>query len=477
MPVDARLNTIDSACSTERLSASLLEMSGTGAPGRTATPSPTRPTSTRSAATLPSLANSSSAAGGAITTSNTSPPPMRLSISGVVLNAIFTSWPDCLRNAAAAALSPGSIAPALNTLISAATAVPATAHNSNAVQCLISGLPETEQITTASFGAGARIFHDLRPFRNLARDIVGELPRRACGDFRAERLEPLAQVRQAQHLDDVAVEPLDERRGRTPRHDNAVPGDRLEPGYARLGQGRQLGHRRRTPGGRDRERAQPPGLDVGNHRSRGREHELRLTGDDVGERRLRALVGHVHHIDSRHRLEEFSGEVRGRAAPRGRVIELARPRFRQGDQLLHRARGNVRIHDEDVGLDRHQRDRREVLHRIVAEAAVQALIGRENAVVAEEPGGAVGRALRDELGGDVAARARPVLDHHLLAPKAGELLAQGAREDVARTSGGEADDEAHRLPRPALGTGSARKRESDEQGGGDAFHGLLLLRT
>src|SRR6266851_4493714 len=31
MPLEARLNTIDSACSTERLSASLLEMSGTAA--------------------------------------------------------------------------------------------------------------------------------------------------------------------------------------------------------------------------------------------------------------------------------------------------------------------------------------------------------------------------------------------------------------------------------------------------------------
>src|SRR5437899_2915034 len=95
-----------------------------------------------------------------------------------------------------------------------------------------SASPETAQITTASLGAGARIFHDFRPFRNLARDVVGEIPRRARGDFRAERLEPLAQVGQAQHLDDVAVEPLDERRGRGRGHDDAVPGDRLEPRYA-----------------------------------------------------------------------------------------------------------------------------------------------------------------------------------------------------------------------------------------------------
>jgi len=86
-------------------------------------------------------------------------------------------------------------------------------------------------------------------------------------------------------------------------------------------------------------------------------------------------------------------------------------------------------------------------------------------------------ALRAASSAAILPPARPVLDHHLLVPKIGELLAQGAREDVARTPGGEADDEAHRLPRPALGTGSARKRESCEQGGGDAFHGLFLPRT
>src|SRR5712692_5737045 len=98
------------------------------------------------------------------------------------------------------------------------------------------------------------------------------------------------------------------------------------------------------------------------------------------------------------------------AAARGRVVQLARLRLRQGDQLLHRPHRNARIHDEDVGLDRDQRDRREVLDRVVAELAVKALVGREDAVVAEEPGGAVGRALRDQLGGDIAAGPGAVLD-------------------------------------------------------------------
>src|SRR5258706_4826559 len=150
--------------------------------------------------------------------------------------------------------------------------------------------------------------------------------------------------------------------------------------------------------------------------------------------------------------------MRDRAAARGRVVELARLRLRQGDQLLHRARGNVRIHDQDVGLDRDQRDRREILYRVVAEFAVETLVGRENAVVAEEPGSAVGRALRDDLRGDIAAGPGAVLDHDLLRPELGELLAEGAREDIARAARGEADDEPDGLFRPGLRGGSARER-------------------
>src|SRR5260370_33480 len=140
MPLDARLNTIDSAASTERLSASPLEMSGTGAPGRTATPIPTLPRLARSAATLPPAANSSSAAGGAVPPPHPSRPPAGVPVSRAV-------W------------------------------------------------------------------------------------------------EPLARVADAQHTDDVRVEPCHEGpwRGRGPDH--AVPGDRFETRHARLRHGRKLGHR------------------------------------------------------------------------------------------------------------------------------------------------------------------------------------------------------------------------------------------
>src|SRR6266853_200498 len=84
------------------------------------------------------------------------------------------------------------------------------------------------------------------------------------------------------------------------------------------------------------------------------------------------------------------------------------------------------------------------------------------------------RSLRDQFGCDIAAGPGAVLDHDLLAPGFGELLAQGAREDIARAARGEADDETDGLLRPGLGLGSARKRNGDEQGSGDASHELLF---
>src|ERR1043166_67094 len=64
MPLEARLNTIESASSTERLSDSRLEMSGRAAPGRTAGPSPPRPRGARSPRPSPAPTKSSGHAGG-----------------------------------------------------------------------------------------------------------------------------------------------------------------------------------------------------------------------------------------------------------------------------------------------------------------------------------------------------------------------------------------------------------------------------
>src|ERR1041384_5057612 len=460
---------MESASKTDFFSASALEMSGTGAPGRTATPIPTRPTLTCCGASLPVFESSSISAGGAMTTSWTSPSPMRLRIWGAVLNDSFTSWPLSFWKALAAAFSPGSTAPALRTLISAA---PANWKTATAITAPASCFGFITSVSW-SLDPCPRVSHHLGPLGDLAGDVVGELARRSGVYLGAERGETLAQIGLRKRADDVAVQPLDEGRGRRGRDHDAVPGERLEAGHARLGYRGQVGHAGGAPRGGDGQRAELPGLDERNHRRRSGEHELHLARDQVGQGGLRAFVRDVHQVDACHGLEELTRKVcRGPGAGRG-VVELSRAFLRKLDQLHDRMDRHLWIHHQDVRLHRHQGNGGEILHRVVAEAAVEALVRGEDAVVAQEPGVAIGRALRHRLGRDVTAGARTVLDHHLLAPALAELLPERSRQDVARAARGESDHEADRLlgktlcQRMRRRAGEQQRRRRQAQGSED----------
>ena len=67
-----------------------------------------------------------------------------------------------------------------------------------------------------------------------------------------------------------------------------------------------------------------------------------------------------------------------------------------------------------------------------------------------ENGVAVGWALRDQVGADVAAGARTVVDDNGLTPGLAEFRADGTRHDVERTARWERHDQADGLVRIAL---------------------------
>jgi hypothetical protein len=102
-------------------------------------------------------------------------------------------------------------------------------------------------------------------------------------------------------------------------------------------------------------------------------------------------------------------------------------------------------------------DRREIAQRVERHAAVEMWIDRDLAVRKQPYRVAVGRRLGDQLGGDVAVRARPVLDDHRLAERLRQLLRQHARRDVGRAAGRDRNDEADRARRK-LGEGDAGRR-------------------
>jgi len=72
--------------------------------------------------------------------------------------------------------------------------------------------------------------------------------------------------------------------------------------------------------------------------------------------------------------------------------------------------------------------------------------------------GAVGRGLGDRVGADIAARARAVLDHDLLAETGAELLRDDPRDDVGAAAGREGDDQADRPIGPSGIAWSGRRR-------------------
>ena len=176
---------------------------------------------------------------------------------------------------------------------------------------------------------------------------------------------------------------------------------------------------------------------------------------EIGEGRGAALVRHMHDVDAGHRLEQFGRQMRRAAEARRAVEELTGLRFGERDEFRHRFRRNIRIDRHQVRHPCDDGDRLDVLDRIVGHVLLNILVDRVGARRADDEGVAVRIGLGDEIGGDVAACARLVLDDELLAVFFRELLRHEAAENVGGAAGGERHDEFHRMVRPRCGFGRA----------------------
>ena len=92
------------------------------------------------------------------------------------------------------------------------------------------------------------------------------------------------------------------------------------------------------------------------------------------------------------------------------------------------------MRDERVRGPRHQRHRSKVPRRVVRDLADQG-IDDEASRPDRKQRIAIGRGLGDEVGADVAARARTVLDEERLSPGLRELLGDQTHDDVVRPAG------------------------------------------
>ena len=148
-------------------------------------------------------------------------------------------------------------------------------------------------------------------------------------------------------------------------------------------------------------------------------------------------------------LNSSMRHVRRGADARRAVGELAGLLLRERDELGERLRRHRRIDDQDVGRGRGERDRREILDRVVGHLLVEHGIERQRARRHQE-GVAVGRGARDALDADHVAGAGAVLDEELLLERLGEMLGHDARDDVGAAGGRGGHDDAHGAGGPGL---------------------------
>ena len=203
------------------------------------------------------------------------------------------------------------------------------------------------------------------------------------------------------------------------------------------------------------ESAQPAAPDVVGGGRDVVEHHLHLTGDQVGQRRRAAAVGHVHHVDAGHHLEQLARHVdRGAVAGR-RHVELAGIGLGVGDQLGDRLDRKRRMDIHHVGKADDAGDRDDVAQKVETELVVERGvdgIGRRH----QQQRVAVRRGAHDRLGGDIGAAAGPAFHHDRLAEPLRQPLPGEPRGDVGGAARGIADDQADRPRRVGLRPGPAR---------------------
>jgi hypothetical protein len=114
-------------------------------------------------------------------------------------------------------------------------------------------------------------------------------------------------------------------------------------------------------------------------------------------------------------------------------------------------------HQDDIRRIRYRRDRGDVAHEIETEMLIERGVEYVGQHVADDRV-AVGLRLDHDLGADIAAGARPVLDDEILAELFRKPLRGEPRDDVRRAAGREGDDHLDWAGRVGVRVGDAGER-------------------
>ena len=140
----------------------------------------------------------------------------------------------------------------------------------------------------------------------------------------------------------------------------------------------------------------------------------------------------------------------------GAVVELLRVLLGVGDELGQRLRRQLGIDHDHVRQDREQRDRREILLRVVAERLEQRPVRRQRTDRAHHQRVAVGRRSDRRQSAGIAAGARAVVDDERLPERLRHPVEHDAGDDVAGAAAREGHDHLDRPCRIILGVRARR---------------------
>jgi hypothetical protein len=188
---------------------------------------------------------------------------------------------------------------------------------------------------------------------------------------------------------------------------------------------------------------------VRQRRGESREHRLRPTAKDIGERRTDAPIRDMRHVgQARFDLELFHREMRERPGARGAIGEFLRIRFRPRDELAQVRRWHGRRDDQHVRRAANHRNRREVLDGVVRQLA-HGRIGSVRSDVPHHQRVTIGRGARGRERADDAAAAL-VFDDDGLSQRCREPLGNRARHEIDAAARLHRRDDPERFARPCL---------------------------
>ena len=277
-----------------------------------------------------------------------------------------------------------------------------------------------------------------------------ELRRRHRLRHAAQSQDALLDVGTAQDAVDLGVEPFDHRRRRAGWRVKAEHGVGVEALEAGLGQCRHIREQGRARRAAHGQQAQLARAHV-RQADAGIEVEVDLAGQEVGQGRRRAAVGHVHGEGAGLALQHLGRQMRRAAGARAAEAAPAGVGLEVGNEAGHVLGRVLRAHHEEDQHARRGGHRHDVLGRIERHPGVDVRVDRHHAAGTEQQRVAVRCRLGDHVAAQVAAGAGAVLDQHRLAQRVLQGLGDDAGDDVGGAAGREVDHHLDGLGGPGLG--------------------------